>query len=138
MNAKLLALLSQKSGDQAREFETRIQFIGEPYTPGAGILSQAITIEATSSQAVRIHKSEIKQIKIDITSGTATGKKIKSADGSVVGAVDASITVPVVNGRADIIFEATSTGDWALGLDGSVDARAAVLTTTDVGNGTFS
>lgn len=133
-----LDVLQAQHDKQLRLFETQVQFIGEPYTPSAGVKTQAVTIECTSAQAVRIISSEVSQIKIVIDSGSASGKKLKSADGKVVGTVDASITVPVVEGQAKIIFEASSTGSWVLSLDGSVDARADELSTTDIGNGTFS
>ncbi len=123
---------------QFRLFAKRVQFIGEPYAPAGGVKIQAIPIEVTSDQAVRIESSTVRRIKVDIDSGTATGKKLRSADGKIVGAVDASIIVPIVKGRADIVFEAASTGTWVLGLDDSVDARAAELITTDVGDGTFT
>lgn len=132
--------LQAQHDKQIRLFEARVQFIGEPYAPAGGVKLQAITIECTTNTgAVRILSSEVKQIKVDIDAfGTATGKKLKSADGTIVGAIDASIIVPVVEGRADVIFEAATTGTWRLKLDGSVDARASQLITTDDGDGTFS
>ena len=136
---KALDKLKTDADRQARLFEKRIQFVGEPYAPSAGIKLQAITIQCTSDQFVRILASEVKQIKVVIdVFGTATGKKLKSADGKIVGAIDASIIVPVVEGEAEVIFEAATTGTWRLSLDPSVDARAAELNTADLGNGTFS
>ncbi len=135
---KELDRLDADAIDQADEFVDRVQFIGEPFAPAPTVLIQAIPIDATTAQAVRILKSSVRKIKVDITGGTAAGKKLKSADGTVLGVVDGSIIVPVVKGRADIIAEATGTGTMILGLDGSVDPVAATLITTDTATITFS
>ena len=124
--------------DQMNLFVTHVQFIGEPYSPPASALSQTVPIQATTAQAIRIKASRVKQIKVGITGGSATGKKLKSLDGKVVGGVDESITVPLVDGEVEIVVEASSTGTVTLDLDGSVDPIAAGLNTTDTATITFS
>lgn len=137
VNPKVASRISQKSIGQDKAFADRVQFKGEPFTPGAGILTQTIRIEVTTAQGVLVKDSGVAQIKVDILSGTATNKKLKSLDNTVIGTVDNPITVQVVDGFVDIVIEATVDGDWVLGLDGSVDAVAATLVTSDEADGLF-
>ena len=123
-----------KMADQFRLGEAQIQFNGEPFAAPAGALVLDIPLEVSDSVGVRNTFAEKKSVQVNITGGTATGKKISKSDGSVVGAVDASITVPLVDGLVTVRVEAGSTGTVALSL---TDAGAG-LDVSDTAVVTFS
>lgn len=123
-----------KVADQFRLGETQIQFIGEPFDPPGGALSDDVPVEVTDSNGIRNTFSEPKQVQVDITAGSATGKKLSTPDGSVVGVVDASIVVRLVDGEVTIRVEASSTGTVILGL---TDLGTG-LDVTDTATVTFS
>ena len=111
-----------KMADQFRLAEAQIQFIGEPFAPPATDLLDDVPVQVTDSNGVRNTFSEKKQVQVDISGGSAAGKKLSTPDGTVVGAVDASIVVDLVDGAVVVRVEASGIGTVTLAL-------------TDVGTG---
>lgn len=135
---KELDALEAKIARNNIAFQVNVQFLGEPFNPPGGALSQVIRVAATSAQGVIVHDTNVKLIKIDIDSGSAPNKQLKTLDEEVLGVVDGSITVKLIEGFRDLVLEVTGIGDADLSLDGTVDPVAATLVTTDTAKTTFT
>lgn len=120
---------------QMRRFQAQIQFVGEPFTPAAGVRAQVIAIEVADANGVRIEDSDVAGVRVDVFSGTATNRRIRTLDGKVVGAVGASISAPIVDGQVLVVVEADSTGTFTTGL---TDSGGTGLNVSDTALTTFS
>jgi hypothetical protein len=121
--------LNEKIQAQFRIFESQIQFIGEPF---AGLFADgdfSVPLQVTDGDGDLITFSEVAKVQVNITGGTATGKKLKLSDGSLIGAVDASIDVPLTDGAATVLVVTTSTGTVDLSLTDSDSSGLSVIDT---------
>jgi len=133
------SLLHQIIGD-LREKETAIAFLPTAYNPAAGLLEQEVTLEVQDGDAdlVRVSgqktadKDAIREVQVDIASGTAAGKQL--CQGNQVGAVDASITVRIEDGIGKFFVKASGTGD----VDLALTDLGTGLTVTSTATVTFS
>lgn len=111
----------------------QVQFIGEPFNPGAGLLSVDIPLQVTDDSGRLISVLTPSQVDVVISGGSATGAKIvQDANESAIGG---SLRVDLTGGKAVVQVVATSTGNVNLSLANPSDASWAVFDTAVV---TFS
>lgn len=105
-----------------RTKEDAIAFLPTAYNPAAGILEQEVVLEVQDADGDLVSvsgqklddKDAIREVQVDITGGTATGKAL--CQGNQEGAVDASIEARIEDGVCKVIVKATAAGTVLLGL----------------------
>lgn len=139
-----LGTLITKLIEQARLFEAQIQFIDEPYNPGASELSVEVTVDVTDAEATRMlmsgyslpGKLPINAVQVNITGGTAVGRRlVAGSTGGIVATGGQSMRLSLVEGRGLPLVEADGTGTVLLSL---TDVAGTGLDVSDTATVTFS
>lgn len=113
--------------DQIRQGEEQIQFL-DPDAVGELLANMPGDVRVAVTGILDISLlTEVKRVQVDITGGTATGKRLFT--NGVAGAVGASAVLQLEDGQGTIQYTATSVGTVILGL---TDIDTSGLLTTDV------
>jgi len=126
-----------------RNKEDNIAFTAATPAAPAGATELTLTLEVrdVDNDKVRVSdedtpdKAAIRDVQVDITGGTATGKQLFPDGNGAAAAVDASAIVRFKNGKARVKVLVGSTGTVILGL---TDSAATGLTVTSTSTVTFS